>query len=180
MNKALTQEIINHIFSGFAILQSSNFNSVKFKSLKSPDYLLSEKVSFEDDSGKLLKNNIWGVQFSIEDAYLKVLLADCSVDKETAEYALLVKLKGSPAYGLYSAYSLNENNAVESCPLIAVSVDDQNWMQCNTYFQATFLAGMENAKDVTYAPSNCTEYKEQYNLLLSFIKYHNHIYESDE
>lgn len=174
MNKALTQEIINHIFSGFSVLQSGYFNNSKFKSLKSSEFLLSEKVSFEDDDGRMRKNNIWGVQFTIENSPLKILLADCSVEKNILEYAMLVSLKDSPSYGLYSAYSLDDEK-IDSVPLIAVSVDNQNWMSCNTYFQATFLAGMENTKELTYAPSNCTDYKSNYNLLLSFIKYHSQI-----
>ena len=180
MNKPLMQEIINHIFSGFSILSSNYFDNTKFKSLKSEKFLLAEKIFFEDDSGKSLKNNIWGIQFTIENNFFKVLLADCSVEKETAEYAMVVSLKDSPSYGLYSAYSLDNSHQIDSCPMIAVSVDKQNWMRCNTYLQATFLAGMENVKELTYAPSYLSDYKKEHELLLSFIKYHSLIYGDDD
>lgn len=180
MNKQLTQEIINHIFSGFSILKSEDFNYKKYKSLKSSDYLLSDKISLQDDDGNTINNSIWGIQFAIEDHYLRILLANCSLDKTVAEYAMLIKLKDSPSYGLYSAYSLDKDFKVDNCPLIAVSVDNQNWMKCNTYLQATFLAGMENAKDASYAITNCTDYQSEYNCLLSFIKFHNKIYGEDE
>lgn len=173
MNTALTQEIINHIFSGFSILKTSN---TKFKSLRSLEYLLSEKLSFEDSNGKSIENNIWGVQFTIENNDLKVLLGDCTIDKNIEEYALLVKLKDNPAYGLYSAYTSGKSK-IDSEPLIAVSVDSNNWMKCNTYFQATFLAGMEQAKDISYSASTCKDYKSHYTLLTSLIKYYNQLYE---
>lgn len=173
MNFILTQEIINHVFSGLGITADSN---TRFKSLKSSEFLLSEKVSFEDSEGRNLNNNVWGVQFTIENSEMKIILADCTIDKNILEYALLVRLKDNPSYGLYSSYPV-EGNKVDAKPLIAVSVDSNNWMECNTYFQATFLAGMEYAKDSSYFASPCKNYKDDYNLLLSFIKYYNQLYE---
>ena len=174
MNTVLLQEIINHVFYSFSILKNNNVNN-KFKSLNSPEFLLQEKLSFEDDQGNSLSKKVWGVQFKIENNTLKILLADCSIDKDILEYALLVKLEDNPAYGLYSAYSLTDK-PVDGCPLIAVSVSNNNWMKCNTYFQATFLAGMESAKDVSYTASNCSDYSDHFALLTSFIKYHNDLY----
>lgn len=173
MSKNLLQEIINHIFNGFSILNP--LDNGKFKSLKSSEYLLSDKLSFEDEAGNLLKNNVWGVQFKLENNDFKILLGDCSVDKNVLEYALVVKLAENPAYGLYSAYSTTDK-VIDSCPLIAVSVDNQNWMTCNTYFQATFLAGMETAKDLAYTATYCSNYQEHFNILTSFIKFHNQLF----
>jgi hypothetical protein len=175
MNKQLTEQIINHIFSNLMIINQSNFNNKKFKSLKSSDYLLNEKLSFSDEeSNKIIKNSIWGVQLSFEKVKLKILLGDCSIDPDVLEYALLVSMDSSASYGLYSAYSINKN--IDNDSLIALCVDNKTWLPTNIAIQASFLSGMENVKDIAYSMQKCEDYKEQHELLLSFIKYHNNIY----
>lgn len=175
MNKSLTKEIVYHILSGFGLLWAEFIDLDKIKSIKSVDYLLSEKVSFEDDEGKTIVKKIWGIQLSIENQDLKILITDCSLEKDISEYAALIQLKDTPAYGMYLVTS---SDLIDSEALIAVSVDNKNWMQCSTYLQATFLAGMENAKEIGFSWNKCQDYKQQYDLLLSFIKYHNKIYEA--
>jgi hypothetical protein len=180
MNKKLTEQIINQVFSNLLIINSNEFNQKKYRSIVSDEFLLDMKISFQDESGIEIKNNIWGVQLVIEEQPLKMLLANCSIEPNILEYSLIVSLKDTPAYGLYSAYSVN-NDSTEQHALIALSADRQNWIKCNTYLQATFLAGMENLKDIPFSMSKVTNYSEEHNLLLSFINYHNFIFgEPDE
>lgn len=179
MNKVLLNEIIKHIFSGFYIFSEDNN---KFKSLRSKDFLLKEKVSFQDESGKEITNNVWGIELSIQGADLKILLSDCSITKSKEgllEYCMLLKLKDNPAYGLYFTKSQSGDSS-ENYPLIAVSSDSSNWMTCNTYLQATLLAAMENVKDYAYSWNTCKDYKTHYDLMLSFIKYYNNYYGEDD
>lgn len=180
MTQILTEHIVNHIFSNLLIINSSQFDRDKYKSIRSEDHLLLKSMVFEDETGQELHRNIWGVQLTIENQNLKLLLADCSVDSSTQEYALLVYLPDSPSYAVYSAYSNDSSNRVNSDVLIAASLDGQNWMKCNMYLQAMFLAGMEQIKDVPYRMSKCQEYSKEYDLLKSFVKYHGAIYESSE
>lgn len=170
MNKILTAEIIKHIFSGLAIIESSFVNMNKTKSLMSKDFLLKETLSFEEDN-MIISNNIWGCQLLIDKKEIKMLLGNCSQDKNYPEYCLLVQLKDSPSYALYFI----EEDPLQS--LIACSVDGNKWMQCSTYLQATFLAGMENVKDIALSWDRCTNYNSQYQSLQSFIKYYNLVYE---
>ncbi len=74
-------------------------------------------------------------------------------------------------------YTGSVDEEIDSEALIAVSSDKKHWMPCSTYLQATFLAGMEQVRDSGFAWTKCSEYKEQYQQLLSFIKFHHNFYE---
>lgn len=173
MNTDLREVIVRHILSSFAVIPSSFVNLDKTRTLKHKDFLLQETISFTDEQGSLIKNKIWGCQFTIEGKEMRILLGDCSQDNSLPEYALLVSMKESPSYGVYL---IDEPQSRDS--LIGCSLDNKNWMECQTYLQATFLAGMEQMKDVNVQYTKCTDYKDQYRSLLSFIKFHNLIYEA--
>jgi len=176
MNPLLTEQIINHILSSLMIINTDSLNQKKFRSLKSSEFLLSEKLSFDDDNEKTIKNDIWGVQLSVKNTSIKMLLGNCSIDSNIDEYALVVSLQDAPSYGLYSAYSKDPEIKINNDQLIAISVDKKNWISSTIGIQASFLSGMESIKDMNFSLEKCQNYKEQYDLLLSFINYHNHIY----
>ncbi len=174
MNKKLTIEIIDHIFSGLGLSPIRSIDTDKFESLKNKKYLLSETVDFDlEDS--VIKNNVWGTQFFIEGSYLKILAADCTTEDGVLGYAVIIHLQDNPAYGIYLDYS--SQFEIDSQPLIAVSVDNQKWLPCNIYLQATFLAAMENVKQVGLKWEKCKDYNQDFSNLLNFIKYHGNYYE---
>lgn len=176
MNKELTQQIVHHIFCGLGIAPNSFFKNSKFESIKSKKYLLSEKLSFSNENEENIKNNIWGTQLFVENNNLKILVADCTTDPDVLEYAALIHLEENPTYGIYLNYNmLDEINEVY--PLISVSLDGVNWMNCNTYLQATFLAAMENVKNIQFNWGLIDNYKKEYDSLLSFIKFYDKFYE---
>lgn len=173
MNKHLTEQIAYHILASLGVLPAKFINQEATQSIVDASYTLPEKLSFDDD-GKVVRKNVYGCQVSLADTKeLRLLLADCTQDKEYPEYALLVQLKDAPAFGVYAIVTGKE---IDSEVLIAVSTDKQNWMPCNTYLQATFLAGMEQIRDIGYSWSKATDYSEQYKHLLSFIKFHHSYY----
>lgn len=102
---------------------------------------------------------------------MTVLLSDLSIKSDKA-YCLIVQLKDAPAYALY--LNLDVNLFDES--LIACTVNNKDWMTCNTHLQATFLAGMEHIKEVGFSWKKPEEFTEQYELMLSFIKYYNSLF----
>jgi hypothetical protein len=159
MPKNLTKEIVKYIFSQLGI--TNPINNKFFKSLLDNDFILSEKISFEIDN-KIVKKNIWGCQLTCSDQAFKMLVTDCSQD--TKEYYLISQLKDCPAYGL----SFNEDGNYTITYYM-----NSIWLPCNIYMQATFLAGMEQLKNISITFDKCTEYQEQYNLLLEFINYLN-------
>lgn len=178
MNRILMENIVKHILSNFVVISSSFVDLNKTKSLMNKEFCLTETLSFIHDNEQVTKNKIWGCQISAEQQELKILLGDCSQDKNIPEYCLIVQLKGAPAYGLYLVNNHLLKESIDSEPIIACTLNGQEWMECQTYLQATFLAGMEQIRDTGLAWNKCTDYKEQYNLMLSFIKFHNQIYEA--
>lgn len=174
MNKMLTSQIVRHIFSNFMIIPSDFVDVKKTKSLMSNDFLLSEKLIFELEDGEILKNKVWGCQIPIEHQEVRILLGDCSQEKNISEYCLLIQLKNSPTYGLYLAHG----DSLEEV-LIACTLNGKDWITCNTFLQATFLAATEQIKDFAFTWDKCSKYQEQYKILLEFIKYHDSLLESN-
>lgn len=174
MNFALMEQIIRHIYNNLGVVSTEmayNFN----EPIRSDKFLLPDKLNFEDDDGKVINNSVWGCQITAEQKTMKILVAECTQDPRIPEFAALVQLQGAPAYGLYLVY----NDLVPEClpdPLIAASTDNKNWMVCETILQATFLAGMEQIKDLGMGWSKCSSYKEQLSLLHYFIRFHGLFY----
>jgi hypothetical protein len=172
MNTKLTQQIVHHIFSGLGVAPNSLVKNSKFESIKSKKYLLSEKLIFSDENGQEIKNNIWGTQLFVENNNLKILVGDCTTTSDVLEFAAVIHLEENPTYGIYLNYGDDE-----SYPLISVSLDGINWMNCNTYLQATFLAAMENIKNIPFNWRSIDQYKKEHDSLLSYIKYYDKFYE---
>ncbi len=177
MNHKLTEQIAYHIFAHLGILPATFVNRDLTRSIIDKQYLLSEKISLENEDGQILRKNIYGCQARIADSKeFKMLLADCTEVKEYPEFCLLVQLKDAPAFGIYLLYSGASNEEVDPEALIAVSPDKEHWMPCSTYLQATFLAGMEQVRDSGFSWAKATEYQDLYKQLLTFIKFHHGFY----
>ena len=172
MNKTLREAIVKHVFSSFALIPSDFINIDKTKALRNKDFLLPDKIPFVLEDGLEEEKSVWGCQLSVESQEIKILLADCSLEKEIVEYALLVQLKDNPYYGVYLVCS----DQIDSEPLIGCSMDGEAWMECTTYLQATFLAGMEQIKDIGFTWSKCAVYKDQLKALREFIQFHHTVY----
>lgn len=177
MNQKLAEQIAYHILANLGVFQADFINQQSTQSVIDNQFLLPDKVVLEDQEGKVLRKNLYGCQVMLADTKdLKILLADCTVFKDWPEYCLLVQLKDYPTFAVYSMDTSHSEHPVDNESLIAVSVDKQNWMPCSTYLQATFLAGMEQVRDIGFGWTKCTDYQEQYKQLLSFIKFHHNLY----
>jgi hypothetical protein len=73
-----------------------------------------------------------------------------------------------------------KDSKVESDPMIAVSMDGKSWLECGTFLQSTFLAGMEQIRELGLAWHKASNYKSEYDALLSFINFHHSIYGEKE
>ena len=176
MNKKLLEEIVKHVFANLAVIPSNFVNIDKSKSIMNKEFLLSKILSFELE-GNSVERKIWGCQISSDQKELKMLLTDCWQEKDIPELYLVIQLKDAPAYGVQLTYEPNPTSfEIQSDTMIACSVNNKDWMVCNTYLQATFLAGMEQLKDLGLKWNKCQDYSKQYDLLLSFIKYHDSCY----
>lgn len=177
MNRILTETIVRHVLANLAVIPSDFVNIDKSKSLMSKEFLLPEKLMFEAEDGGSVRGKVWGCQISVQQQELKMMIGDCTTEEELPEFCLIIQLKDAPAYGVYLVYNDFVGDQVGSEALIACTLDGKAWMQCQTYLQATFLAGMEQMKDIGLAWNKCSNYKEQFNMLLSFIEFHNTVYE---
>lgn len=176
MNKNLTFEIVNHIFSGLGI-NSSIINLNLFQSIRSKQFLLDKRLSFSDENDQDFDNKVWGVQYSLNDNTVKILIGDCTTDSDVLQYCGIVHLQDNPFYGISACYTSNNKSYVDPQPLICVSTDGKNWMECNTYLQATFLAAMENTKELSFISKKCENYNVEFEALQTFIKYYDNFYE---
>ncbi len=177
MNRYLAEQIAYHILANLGVLPADFVNHEVTKPIIDKQFVLPEKISLETQDGSVLRRNVYGCQVTIADTKeFKMLLADCTENKEFPEYCLLVQLKDAPAFGVYLMYTGLSEEPMDSEVLIAVSNDKKHWIPCSTYLQATFLAGMEQIRDLGFGWMKCSNYQEQYQQLLSFIKFHHGFY----
>jgi hypothetical protein len=162
MNKPLTYEIIKHVFTNFGLVNYSDSN-LNWKSLLTKEFLLRYKISLIDGK-KEHTNKVWGCQQLIGAQQVTILVGDLSIENDLA-FCLLVQLKDAPAYGLY--FGTHEDDCLMAC-----TVNNESWLQCNIHLQATFLAAMEHMKDVGFFWKKAENCEDQYELMLSFIKYY--------
>jgi len=174
MNRQLMESIVRHIFSELAVISSEFIDYNRSHSLLDKQYNLPLKIKFEGDEvvGKQ-SGQVWGCQISAENQEVKILLGNCSQEKDILEYALIVQLKDAPSYGMYLIHT-REN--IPSDPMLACSVNGTEWMECNTFLQASFLTGMEQIKEMGLGWNKCLSYEKEFNKLLSFIQYHDLVY----
>lgn len=177
MNEKLSEEIAYHIFSNIGIFPSSFVDQGKSKSIVSKDFILNEKISFINDENKAINKNVYGCQISITgEKNFKMLVGDCTQDKDLPTYCLLIQLKDAPAYGIYMAFDKSIKESVYTEVLFGVNQNKKYWMPCTIYLQATLLAGMEQLRDLTTTWEKCIDYKEEYEQMLEFIKFHDNFF----
>ena len=176
MNPKLTEQIAYHVLANLGVLSSTFVNQDVTRSVIDKQFLLSEKLTFETEEGDTTYKNVYGCQIQVGGKDLKLLLADCGQDKTFPELCLLTQLKDAPAFGLFLVYNLSDVQPFDPEAMIAVNVDAKHWIPCSIYLQATYLAGMEQLRDLGFGWTKCTGYQVQYAQLLSFIKFHNNFY----
>jgi len=156
MNQHLLETILRHVYSNLLIIPS------EFIDVNNSASILSTKF--------LLEDNLWGCKVSSGDEELIIM-----VNSYEDEHSLLVKLKDSP---IYCSYLFNSEE-YDSEAMLACTLDGNSWLPCNTFLQATFLAGMEQMREIGLTWNKIKDYKEEKKLINSFIKFHHSIYEED-
>jgi len=157
MNKVLLEHILKHVYSNLLIIPSANIDLNKSESILSKKYLL--------------ENNLWGCKVSSGEEELRIL-----VNSSMDEHCLLVKLKDSP---VYCSYFINSEE-FDSEAMLACTLDGKAWLPCNTFLQATFLAGMEQMREIGLSWNKLNDYDKDKELMNSFIEFHHNMYEVDD
>lgn len=175
MNQKLTEEIVYHVLANLGALPSAFVDQETTRSVIDKQFLLPEKLTFEME-GEVLRKNVYGCQIAVGGKDLKLLLADCGQNNTFPEFCLITQLRDAPTFGMYLIYNGLNVESFDPEAMIAVSADTRYWVPCSTYLQATYLAGMEQLRDLGFGWTKCTAYQAQYAQLLSFIKFHNNYY----
>jgi len=152
INNNLTKEIIKQVYLSIGVNHDNGF-------IMNDEFLLNQTIDFDIFSGK-----IWSCETKINDAKIKLLLAECSAEKQ--EYAFISQIDGCPLYGCYLSYSIEPNDS-----LISFANTD-NWMICNYFLQASFLAGMDQLSQLSRSWSINSDPSDLIFKLKSFIDHH--------
>lgn len=171
MNQDLLEQIVLHIFSQFAIIPSDFVDSTKTKSLRSKEYQLDDKLDFELENNYVVQNKIWGCQLKVSNQLMSVVLGNCTLEKTEPEFALVFSCQDAPTYGLY----LSPGSSV-----IGYSMNNTDWLQSTTYLQATFLAAMEQIRELGMKWDKPSNEKALITTLKSFIEFKNSIDEATD
>lgn len=147
----LTNEIATHILNQYHI-KSNMIND---------EFLIEEKLKFIEDS-KEISSNIYISNLTSLNQEIQILITTYSNNR-----CLIIKIKDSPSYAILE---LNGENS-----LIALKLD--NWVTCSIYIQATFLAAMEQLKDLSILVKSSDINDEIINLLHEFLEYYEEINE---
>lgn len=175
MNYILMEQIIRHVMANLSIISTPYvFNTGK--NLRSIEYLSSRKMKFEIDDS-IIDHNVYAVETFADSKKLKIILADCSTIKSSIlEFALIVSVEDMPTYGLYLIFN-DLDKKINPEPMIAVSLNNEDFMECNTYLQNTFCAGMEELRDLGFNWVKHEITDEDFKVLANFIDFHDEFYE---
>jgi hypothetical protein len=158
---SLAQEIVKHIFTKLGV---GNELHRAYTSIIDSNFLLDRKLCLINDEDEEINNNMWSCKLTVEEKDFRLLLADCSALNDK-EYALIISLQGSPEYGCYFSMTDSESSAI-GCLLNGF------WIPATVYMQATFLAGMEQIKDLSMPWQFNDKTDDLYEKLVEFIKHH--------
>lgn len=169
----LTDQILAHIYHSLGIGALTNI------SILSDAFLIPRKISFNIDGEEKIAN-LWGAQITIDNLNFRILCGDFS--SEIKEFALVIKLDNCPTYGCYLSFcEMNDNHFTNpSDGMILFSFKDNHWLISNTYVQATFLAGMEQLKDVGAAWQSLVKYDDLIDNIKTLVEYHDNSFELGE
>jgi hypothetical protein len=173
MNQVLMESIVQHIFANLGLIAAPFIDSKYTQSLITKDFKLNDKkLIFHGEEGEIHRS-VYGCQVSLADKTFRIMVGDCSQDQNTPEYCIVIQLTGMPAYGMYMVCDPKAENEA----LIAVTINNKDWMPCSTFLQATVLAAMEQLRDIGMGWVKCTNYQQHYDTLISMIKFHTNYYE---
>lgn len=170
MRYGLTDCIVEHIFDNLGI------SLQRTASLRDLAFQLQDTIQYQEDDevyGENAHATLYGAEFSIEKSKFRMLLADFNSNETNSEYALVVKLEGSPTYGCY----LYVDNAIGDPEdgFICFAAKPNTWVKASVAIQATFLAGMENLREINSSWIKPKKYQDLLQELKSFYEYQNNI-----
>ena len=183
MSQELTNAIVKHIFENLGVF-SEGANSITHKELKT-----KATIPFVNADDTTANGTVWACSSTVQAKKFHIMcvdMSDTSDIEEGIEATVLIKLEGVPIYCCsLNAYNTNMTNIFDSmiaCTLppnsttlkhMKVKDKELIWMPATPYIQATFLAGMEQLRDlgIVFGKMADLEIETHLNDLKSFLKW---------
>lgn len=154
----LINAIVEHIFTNLGFMDGRT-HSLIAEPLKTDDHIAVQ------DEDQETHYPVYACETHITQAKIimaGVVFTDNSNPTAVPDMAVVVNIEDCPTYGCY----LSQGEG-----LIAFTIKDNTWMEANTFLSATFLAGMENLRDVVHPYTQCKDTKSIHQALIAFLKY---------
>lgn len=168
MSIKLTNTILEHIFTNLGFMDQRK------NSLLSSKLLTDYKITFEDNDIESY-SKVYACETAITQAKIMIAGTYLTLEDHEKDMAIVVKIENCPTYGCY----LSQDKDGVNSGLIAFNLKDKTWIVANTFMQASFLAGMEQLRDIINPFNECKGPKDIYEAFISFLKYHDAL-EGDE
>jgi len=169
MSTKLTNAIVEHIFDELGI------TAKQAVPITSNEFLTEHTISYTGDNGSDVAK-VWACEATINNAKIVMAHTAFRMGDNDKDYALVVDIQDCPLYGCYlSMYDYDSHPYKDG--LITFSLrpkkksEENAWIETTNYLQATFLAGMENLRDLMVSYSKPKDTNDIFKVLLSFVKH---------
>lgn len=165
-NDEITNAIIKHIFTQLGLYDTTAV-SIHHKA-----FLTDKTIAYENDNYEKMSAKVYACQTEISSKKLSII----SSELDESENFVVVKFDSNPAYGLYLCSEYPSEDIIAT-PLVfqdgflATQLKEKTWIPTTIYLQATFLAGMEQLRDLTSKYDKVKDIDVLFDLLKEFISY---------
>lgn len=135
MNKELTLAIVKHIFANLGLFGETT------SSLFQKDFVINKSIEYytEDFEGNQIEKQSEIFSCKSQVGLNKINMIATSMEDE---HFVIVKLEKSPTYGVFFS-------SEEETGMIAFQTKEGNFSEASIFLQSSFLAGMEQLKDIS-------------------------------
>ena len=164
MNGKLKREIVLNCFNILGLFRDKNNlgSSNLIEPLLNDKFMLDKKLAFEIEDGSKKETAIYAALTKIENNVIKVLIAD--IIDNSPEYAVIIRMDNFPSIAM--RLSIEEDDLGS----LAFSVEKQ-WIEVDTLAQAKVLVGLESIANIFCIWEKMNDYKEMYDILISFMNW---------
>ena len=170
MNMKLTNCIVEHIFTNLGMIMP------KQNSIFSSQLLIDQKLKF-DENNQENQYPVYACEAEINQSKITIIASKLDNEDQSQDLFAIIELKNTPAYGCHLSLDGQEKYNEVSDGIINFQIKENMWLDTNVFIQASFLAGMEQLRDLTSSFTICAQPQDNFKKLSSFIK---HCYEDNE
>lgn len=157
----LTNQIVKHIFDNLGLTDNRQVSLLQF--------LTDKTIQFSSDGKdeEISSSQIWACQTVINNVRFR-MMSTSFPDIEETETIFISKLDNCPTYGC-SLITGSNPSFLEGH--IGCKMNEESWVPTTIFIQATFLAGMEQLKDISGSFAKCSDNTDLVDDLKSFIAF---------